>query len=280
MSYARIYNREIQSNCCLAFKTVTHQFKSFWHSHREFEIVYIESGTGCLQYGQQQKQYNKGDIFLLGPWIPHQFLETSKNHVSISLLFNHDFITPGFLDSALASEINQFLKKTRYGMLFRENMFSAEIDIIKLILAESGLEQAMHLLFLLKRLATHKNINLLLENNNRLLNSKKIAKIQDILAFINSNAHRKLLQNEVAHHFYMSTNYFSRFFHEQSGATFSQYLLTLRIERACELLQKTDIPITQISQDVGFDSLSSFNRYFAKLKNQTPRAFRISHTCK
>lgn len=274
MSQASVYKRTIPSSSCLAFNTIAHEFRSNWHAHPEFEIVYIESGWGCLQYGEQQKQYSKGDILVLGPWVPHEFLEKSKNHNSISLLFNYDFITPGFFDCELTQEIKSFLQKASAGMIFRENMTHAESDIIKLILAGTGLEQAIHLLFLLKKLSLKKELDILANKASDQLGSKKYAKLQDILYFINKNAYRKLLIEEVAETFYMSRSHFSRFFQEQTGKNFSQYLQSIRIERACALLCQTEKNITQISQEVGFDSISSFNRGFSQLKGQAPREYR------
>lgn len=275
MAQAHILKRDISKNSCLVFKTATHQFKSSWHSHREFEIVYIESGCGSLQYGCQLKEYSRGDLFLLGPWIPHEFLETSNNHISISLLFNHDFIMPGFLDCELAREIKLFLDKTRFGMVFQENRINVEIDIIKLILSESGLEQAINLLFLLKRLSSYEEPNLLVEQQlSHCRLPKQYAKIQDIMQYINRNSNRKLLIDEVASKFYMSNSHFSRLFSQQTGINFTQYLLSLRINKACDLLAQTDLPITHVSQEVGFESLSSFNRTFIKIKGVPPRSFR------
>ncbi|WP_434777423.1 AraC family transcriptional regulator [Neisseria sp. Ec49-e6-T10] len=274
MSQASVYKRTIPSSSCLAFQTITHDFRSTWHAHPEFEIVYIESGLGCLQYGEQQKQYSQGDILVLGPWVPHEFLEKSSNHQSISLLFNYDFITPGFFDCELTQEIKAFLHKASAGIIFREKMSHAESDIIKLILAKTGLEQAINLLFLLKKLSIQKESDVLSDQPKDPFKHKKYAKLQDILYFINKNAHRKLLVEEVAENFYLSRSHFSRFFYEQTGKNFSQYLLSIRVERACHLLKHTEKSITQISQEVGFDSISSFNRGFLQQKSMSPRNYR------
>ena len=193
-------------------------------------------------------------------------------------MFNYDFIIPGFFDCELTQEIRSFLNKASAGMIFREKMPHTEPDIIKLILSETGLEQAINLLFLLKKLSLQQASDSLAEKTFDQLGSKKYAKLQDILYFIGKNANRKLLIEEVAENFYMSRSHFSRFFQEQTGKIFSHYLLSIRVERACSLLSQTEKSITQISQDVGFESISSFNRGFLQLKNKTPRQYRKAQT--
>lgn len=277
MSSAKVYKREFSGNDCVAFKTITPKFQSFWHTHQEFELVYIESGNGKLQYGKQQQQYQTGDIFLLGPWVPHEFIENSQYHVSISLLFNQNFIMPGFFDCDMAKNIRQLLDKTSFGILFREKISQREIEIIKTILDQSGLERVITLLTLLNRLSTFQHDNLLTHNITQQTRLKDFAKIQDILSFISKNIQQKLSLNEIAEKFYMSTSHFSRFFQSHTKTTFSQYIIALRIEKACHMLLHSDLPITQISQEIGFDSISSFNRAFSKQTNQTPSKYRFEN---
>lgn len=71
----------------------------------------------------------------------------------------------------------------------------------------------------------------------------------------------------------------SRLFHETLGITFSEYLIQVRLASAHQLLKDTDLPITEIAYESGFQSLSQFNRNFAKFEGQSPREFRkAQHT--
>ena len=58
------------------------------------------------------------------------------------------------------------------------------------------------------------------------------------------------------------------------GKTYVGYLNELRINRACRALIETDLNITQIAYDAGFNNLSNFNRRFLDVKGMTPRAYR------
>lgn len=80
------------------------------------------------------------------------------------------------------------------------------------------------------------------------------------------------LSNEVA----LSPYYLIRLFRRIYKQTPHQYLTQLRIGRAKELLSNSDLNITEICVDVGFESLGSFSALFSKIVGITPSAYRRS----
>jgi AraC-like DNA-binding protein len=72
----------------------------------------------------------------------------------------------------------------------------------------------------------------------------------------------------------LSTFHFIRAFRAETGVTPHQYVRARRIERACELLVTTPIPVTEICDAVGFQSLGSFSALFRRLTGETPAAYR------
>src|SRR5436189_961892 len=75
----------------------------------------------------------------------------------------------------------------------------------------------------------------------------------------------------VAH---ISPGYFSRQFRATFGETPHRYLQRRRVERAMEMLRETDRPVTEISFDVGFNSLGTFSRTFRAIVGESPSAYR------
>ncbi|MBC7979857.1 MAG: PocR ligand-binding domain-containing protein [Armatimonadetes bacterium] len=72
----------------------------------------------------------------------------------------------------------------------------------------------------------------------------------------------------------MSANYFSGKFVEATGMNFVEYVTRTRVEKACTLLQNPNLRISEIAFDVGFQSLSQFNRGFKQVSGQCPREYR------
>ena len=78
----------------------------------------------------------------------------------------------------------------------------------------------------------------------------------------------------IARRAHASPAHFSRRFKATFGETPHQYLLTRRIERAKHLLRETDRSVTEISLDVGFQSLGSFSSKFKALVGGNPTEYR------
>jgi AraC-like DNA-binding protein len=76
---------------------------------------------------------------------------------------------------------------------------------------------------------------------------------------------------QIAH---VSPAHFSRQFRATFGETPHRYLQRRRVERAMELLRETDIAVTDICFDVGFNSLGTFSRTFRGIVGEPPSAYR------
>lgn len=72
----------------------------------------------------------------------------------------------------------------------------------------------------------------------------------------------------------MTPTYFSRFFKQASGRGFVEFVDRLRVSKSCELLSKSDKPVTEVCFESGFNNLSNFNRRFHALKGMPPSQYR------
>jgi transcriptional regulator GlxA family with amidase domain len=72
----------------------------------------------------------------------------------------------------------------------------------------------------------------------------------------------------------LSTAHLTEVFTRELGVPPFRYLVERRVERACELLRGTDLPITAIAVELGFASSSHFSRTFKSLAHLPPRDFR------
>lgn len=74
----------------------------------------------------------------------------------------------------------------------------------------------------------------------------------------------------------MSRSHFHVIFKQETGQLLTEYVNEVRIKEARQMLEKTDLPILDISMACGYPSLSHFYKTFQHLTNQTPRQFRQS----
>ncbi len=94
--------------------------------------------------------------------------------------------------------------------------------------------------------------------------------------YIEENFDRQITRDTVAAHLRISPNYFSRVFREQGAMTFSDYLTQVRIGKAKFMLEKYDLPLSQIAQRCGFNDFNYFYKVFKKVVGRTPTEYRNS----
>jgi AraC family transcriptional regulator len=75
----------------------------------------------------------------------------------------------------------------------------------------------------------------------------------------------------------MSSYHFARLFRQSTGLPVHQYLTSLRLRRARELLVKSSLPLAEISREVGYESQSHFTAVFRKATGSTPKVFRSQY---
>jgi AraC-like DNA-binding protein len=75
---------------------------------------------------------------------------------------------------------------------------------------------------------------------------------------------------------HVSPSHFSRRFKAAFGESPHQYVLSRRVERAQELLRNTELSVTEICPEVGFQSLGSFSAAFHRVTGRTPTAYRTA----
>ncbi len=71
-----------------------------------------------------------------------------------------------------------------------------------------------------------------------------------------------------------SPSYFSRLFRNEVGIPLFEHVNRTRIRKACILLRNPELSVTRIAFDVGYNSVSFFNRYFRRVMNVSPREYR------
>jgi AraC-like DNA-binding protein/ligand-binding sensor protein len=93
-------------------------------------------------------------------------------------------------------------------------------------------------------------------------------------AFIQQHHAEDLSLGEVAKAMNTSVFYFCKMFKKATGINFTDYLSRVRIEKAKNLLLNPNLRISEIAFEVGFQSLTHFNRVFKKILGQSPTEYR------
>jgi len=99
--------------------------------------------------------------------------------------------------------------------------------------------------------------------------------LQEVLRYLEENFEQKLISKNVCRKFNLSERTYYRLFKEELNCSFLQYLQTLRIIKAIELLLKTNFSIQDIANQVGYESLTAFSNTFLAYTHVRPLDMRL-----
>lgn len=97
----------------------------------------------------------------------------------------------------------------------------------------------------------------------------------DIIEFVNhSFTNPEMSLEYVAGQFDISVSFLTKFFKKETGESFNQYVILLRINKAKNLLRNTDLPIKDIVSEIGYIDIASFSRRFKNMVGVPPGEYR------
>ncbi len=260
------------------------QFTMPLHCHNEYELIFITKGHGLEFIGDSVKEYIAGDLVLIGANVPHLHLCDSVTNKSIKekslceiLQFPYGIFPECIKDIQEYSSINYVLNNSLYGIKFTSrSLIEKVLKIMRTINKQQGINRIISLLNILDLLGKSKEISLIssLKYTHPIDCQIINEPISKIYSYINSNFRKIITLIEIANYVKMTPASICRYFKNKTNKTIFEYLNEIRIEHACKLLMYSNLTISQIAYDAGFNNLSHFNKQFKAITKQTPTMYR------
>ena len=106
---------------------------------------------------------------------------------------------------------------------------------------------------------------------------EQISLAAEIRYYLEMKFSEKFQMADVAKVFGIHPNYMTRIFREKYGIAPKQFLLQMKMQKACRLLSTTGLSIAMISDTLGFDDQLAFSKTFHKMQGYSPTEYRIRH---
>ena len=259
------------------------------HSHEYMQMWYVLHGSCVHTLKEFQYEYKRFGLFIIPPYAKHKIevddpetvmicCEFSERFINESLinedrnsLFDFAYLEPFFLYENLI-DIAFTISKDQE--LIVENLILELLDQYNNKNKYSNLFIKADLLKLLAIIASEYERGITREKD--LLITKYHNAIDQALAYMEENCSGKLYLEDVCKISLMSHSTFSYIFKQVTGKTFSEYVMSLRISKACELLKSTNKSIMDICQNCGFSDSTYFCRAFKKAIGMPPTSYRKS----
>jgi AraC-like DNA-binding protein len=258
------------------------------HSHEFVEFVMVCEGQGTHTYKGESFVITQGDVFIIEPDVEHSYHVGPKDCLIVyNVLFS---------PTILAEELKALSSVTSFvGFFYLEPFLrnSAEFEsrltlrpleqlelrqLLDRMVREYGEKEAGYRFLIKTKLM---EMFIFLSRCYEKMDQSAYSGISDdkqimrqMGEFIELHHAQPLSLAQISQLSRMSANSFMSKFKEFHGKSFLEYRTEVRIRVAQKLLDDTDLKVTAIAKEVGFDDLSHFNRMFKQVSGMSPNLYR------
>nr|WP_302649784.1 AraC family transcriptional regulator [uncultured Agathobaculum sp.] len=252
-----------------------------YHWHPELEIITVDAGRVSLTIADHIYEGTRGDVFFVAGEELHEIRAAGRENQFRSFVFAADFLqfartdqTETELLAPLAEGRLRFATCLRAGAPGQREVRTLLAQIVQACQTPRLGSQLAVKAALLGIVAVCARSGLIEGRQMRPNADYKARQLKGIVGYLGEHFAEPLTLSAVAAQFGLSPQYFSTFFRENFGRTFTQHVNSLRIEQAARLLRETDLPVMEIAFNVGFDNFSYFIKRFREVYGVSPSHYR------
>lgn len=274
--------RKITYSQLFSFSTVFEnppEFKTAWHHHPEYELIFIIGSVGTRFMGDSIKNFTEMELVLIGPHLPHCWKEDPTNinpdAVAYVVHFSESFLGKEFFDIPEGRLVKQLLERSQLGLRFFGDLEEIFISKMQRTFEMADFDRVLSLLDLLNLLAkseSHEQLSSAGFTDQIIENQSD--RINKVLEYTLENFTRPIDLKTVSDLAFMSRTAFCRFFKKSTGKTYFDFVKEIRVGHACKLLQETDESINYVAYNCGYENISNFNRQFKESLHISPLKYR------
>lgn len=249
------------------------------HRHTDFELRLILSTSGTALVGDHIGSFEPGHLVLVGPGLFHRWWTVDAPAKGVE---RRDIVlrfpaVPLWRAAEALPELREalpLLERSSCGVVFHGMAERARERLLRIKAAE-GLHRFAAFSGLLSDLSRCTDYRLLSGAVPRAAEGEvEVHLIDEILGRILTDPARPPSALVLAGELGMTEGRFGRRFRAATGRTYTDFIVRVRVEQACRLLQREGPSVGQVAREAGFRTLSIFNRHFARLKGITPSDYR------
>lgn len=254
------------------FTRIEHTKENITHLHwqREIEIIHIIHGEYEVRCDKNVFHAKDGDILVFGSGNIHSLIPLRDDcHVDV-ILFGAKFLHKFFNKCDVLKHYITSQKQKKCGVFDNLNIIFDNIAIE--ILSTQPNSEIITQAELIKLWAI---LSRYFKDDAKKIQEKNahFERFQKVFKYIDDNYTNDLKLEDIATLLNYTPGYISKLFAEFSGMTFKKYLNTVRVKKACELMEITDLKLSEISIMCGFGSIRAFNENFLKIMKCCPRDY-------
>lgn len=242
------------------------------HYHEELEFMLVVEGKMSLIVDSEEYTADEGQVLYVGSRVPHYTLSQTDGLRYILLQVRTDIlgidvqggVIPSIIsggsiaaavinDCDIAERIKNAADEHHGALCGYEYMIHAAVSALIGLMIRGGY----------------------IKDPDRGRDSAALERLAPVFDYVNENYQSKLTIEELSEYMKLNPSYFCRMFKAATGVTFTEYLNAVRIQKSERMLRKSTRSITEISNEVGFATVTYYNRIFKKYMKCTPSVYRM-----
>lgn len=248
------------------------------HCHQEMELIVVREGCLEVKYEDELLMLEKGDVWLVPPFVSHSIEAGSSDSIRLAILIDLKLMDGWEQQAIQRLDFGNILERTdMYSRHWAPDVVRKVRNLIEAMYKEYT-DRTIAWNFAVKTLLNQLFLQMIREmpaGGEKHL-SPGAEMMKTILSYISLHYCGEITLKGCADEAGFHPNYLSRYFREQMGITFQEYIKKLRIDRAKWLLQNEKMSITEVLFQSGFRDIKTFNKLFKKECGVTPTEFRKS----
>ena len=251
----------------------------FHHHANAYELTLTLGLSGTRMVGDSTEQFYDKDLVLIAPGVPHCWqdhgVQNSKQNKVIVIQFSELLLPSEIRNSIPFQQINSVLKKAKHGLEMVSTIKDKAIGIVESLDDSNAFETYIGILNVLQLFGENKAMRKLCSDGYIQPDFRyEAGRLEKVLQYIQENYSRKISVEDVAEKVHMSSSAFSHYFKKRTLKSFTDYVVELRLGKAAQLLQFTDLSVTEVGYESGFQNISHFNSTFSRKYKLSPLRFR------
>jgi len=231
-----------------------------------YMLLYTCEGMGELEYMDRRFTLSPGEGFLID-------CRQSYSYRCVLGSDNWDYLWFNMNGSTFNIYYNQFAAARK--PVFKAHDGSELVEYIRKLAATASQKDTPHSELIASTTIINILTALVLKSSEPLTNKRSVPKyIEGIMERINSGYASHITLDALAAEFNVSKYHLSREFKKYTGYSPNEYLISVRINRAKELLRRTSYSVGEISQLTGCGDVNHFIQLFKSREKTTPAAYR------
>ena len=255
---------------------------SEYHTHDFFEINYVHEGN-CINLVEDEAiLMNCGDMIIIHPGVFHTLYADGECKVYNFIIKKEWLCEKANVVTPSECAMYKYLERSEQEDYYKYIIFPCSgleskkaIDIAEKIIDYSCSNSPWS--YMLEESAMLEYICTWGEDYDCIRLSKgrgsSSYKMINILLYVAEN-YKTVTLDELSEKFFYSKTHICRLFLKNTGKSFNQTLIDMKINRSCSLLKNTEMTVEEISKNVGYGSAEHFQRLFKRKLGMTPGDFR------